>query len=810
MVSDFELRKQIRRVVGLDIYRATLGDASGRVDAPGLPGYVNIRYVQAGGAFSQPVTVRFRAVMKKTPGTAVIVSFDDDGELAVLRPDFVGETSVGTYPQGDNPADDNVSHFIQQQRLLTFACHPVSSAADSMLVTVQTGTVVDLSTDTFTLFFGSQEDLTSYIPGGAGEWCLACLFWKDDNTIEIFASTPKDNPDDLGFGDINECFAATTTGSLPIWAWRLYNGQTGIASGAPATGGDDFMDLRPLWFMLQAGGGSSLEVTDGTTTVDPTTTLDFDPAFFDVTAPGGGVAEVTFVGAVSPWITDTNVVNLVTDTDTVTIGSNTAGGKLFIDGDTDEIQLQIQGHSTQTNPLIVAENNAGTDQFSVSNTGDITLAGFIDLVENSAPSSPSSNHMRIYAEDEQDVTLIKMKAADGTVYTLGRQQFFIGRNSSGITLDIGKAVRYNSTSGATSSYPNITGSQNNLTTPHTAIGLAVDTMTTGARFGRVMTFGLLTMDTTAFASGDILYLKDGTTSGELIATAPVIPYVVQRVAICITGGSASGVVFVCPEPTYQTNDHAAVNVWNIGQGNGAGMALDWWTSPSVSGRLQWSPSANRTVVMPDVSGNVVIHDATQTLSNKTLTAPTVADFTNANHDHLDADDGGTLDAAAIASGTINEARLPHKFAVIEEQQATNTAGGGSTATTWTTRVLNTEVVDADGIVSISSNLFTPIAGTYRIFVNSPFLGNGSGVSNLRIRLRNNTAGSTELVSANHSLLPGQGVNATLSTEFTANGTDAYAIQYYITVARVTNGLGAVVNEASAVERYTQVFLEKIA
>lgn len=37
-----------------------------------------------------------------------------------------------------------------------------------------------------------------------------------------------------------------------------------------------------------------------------------------------------------------------------------------------------------------------------------------------------------------------------------------------------------------------------------------------------------------------------------------------------------------------------------------------------------------------------------TWSNKTLTAPTIADFTNAAHDHGDADDGGTLVAAAIA------------------------------------------------------------------------------------------------------------------------------------------------------------------
>jgi hypothetical protein len=48
---------------------------------------------------------------------------------------------------------------------------------------------------------------------------------------------------------------------------------------------------------IHATGGGSIDVTDGTTTVSPASTVDFDPTYFDVTAPGGGVAEVTFVGA---------------------------------------------------------------------------------------------------------------------------------------------------------------------------------------------------------------------------------------------------------------------------------------------------------------------------------------------------------------------------------------------------------------------------------------------------------------------------------------------------------------------------------
>ena len=46
--------------------------------------------------------------------------------------------------------------------------------------------------------------------------------------------------------------------------------------------------------------------------------------------------------------------------------------------------------------------------------------------------------------------------------------------------------------------------------------------------------------------------------------------------------------------------------------------------------------------------NVVFDTATQTLTGKTLTQPVIADFTQAQHDHLDADDGGLLTLASIS------------------------------------------------------------------------------------------------------------------------------------------------------------------
>ena len=86
--------------------------------------------------------------------------------------------------------------------------------------------------------------------------------------------------------------------------------------------------------------------------------------------------------------------NLVT-TGTLGSGALTAGTiagttitgsrQLFINGTADEIQLLVQGHSTQTSELVVFENSSGTNKLEFTNAGNLELkAGTFQMSNNVA------------------------------------------------------------------------------------------------------------------------------------------------------------------------------------------------------------------------------------------------------------------------------------------------------------------------------------------------------------------------------------------------------------------------------------------
>lgn len=75
------------------------------------------------------------------------------------------------------------------------------------------------------------------------------------------------------------------------------------------------------------------------------------------------------------------------------------------------------------------------------------------------------------------------------------------------------------------------------------------------------------------------------------------------------------------------------------------------------------------------TGAIVGTTNTQTLTNKTLTAPTIADFTNMAHDHQDADDGGQLDHGLALTGLTDDDHT--QYALLGGRAGAQTLNGGT-------------------------------------------------------------------------------------------------------------------------------------
>lgn len=98
-------------------------------------------------------------------------------------------------------------------------------------------------------------------------------------------------------------------------------------------------------------------------------------------ASGVWVDTSAAVSSAGGWTDSGTEINLSTSTDDVEIGSaTTLDAKLGVNGDTDQVQLFVQGHSTQTENILLVEKSDGTNLLSIANTGattgqNLTLSG---------------------------------------------------------------------------------------------------------------------------------------------------------------------------------------------------------------------------------------------------------------------------------------------------------------------------------------------------------------------------------------------------------------------------------------------------
>jgi len=174
---------------------------------------------------------------------------------------------------------------------------------------------------------------------------------------------------------------------------------------------------------------------------------------------------------------------------------------------------------------------------------------------------------------------------------------------------------------------------------------------------------------------------------------------------------------------------------------------------------------------------------------------------------------GTIATADIADGAVTLAKLAtgaavQKTLVVQDQKASGTAGGSSTAGSWQTRVLNTTRYNSITSASLNSGTYkvTLPAGTYRVQAQAPAFEGGLQ----QIKLYDTTNSADILIGTSQlgESAGGSPVSSRIDDVFTSAGTAEYVIQQYLSHASATNGLGYPVNHG-VVEVYTTMTISKL-
>jgi excisionase family DNA binding protein len=250
-------------------------------------------------------------------------------------------------------------------------------------------------TDNQILSYDSSTGTFTWVNDEVGSSSL----WTDGGSISYLTATT----DDLAIGGTTSSAALyfdTSAGDLSIsgtaTANTLTDGTASITGGAGTGFASLVVDsLTVDGTSIASSGNLELDSSSGSlifTGFDCTGNNNGGK----LTANASGVIECAdddSGSGASPWQVTSGVVELTTSGNNVTIGSATNYAKFGVEGDTDEIQLLVRGNGTQTSNLVVFENSAGTDQFVLTNSGNLTLTGDATVTGGDLITSASTGNL---------------------------------------------------------------------------------------------------------------------------------------------------------------------------------------------------------------------------------------------------------------------------------------------------------------------------------------------------------------------------------------------------------------------------------
>lgn len=128
------------------------------------------------------------------------------------------------------------------------------------------------------------------------------------------------------------------------------------------------------------------------------------------------------------------------------------------------------------------------------------------------------------------------------------------------------------------------------------------------------------------------------------------------------------------------------------------------------------------------------------------------------------------------------------YVLVVDAKSNGSSGGTFTSGAWRTRVLNTELVDSDGLASLSTNQITLQAGTWRFLATLPC----HNVDAHRARLRNVTDSATVVLSHTGVAFASSPFfydQAILFGQFTIASAKAFEVQHWCETTGTTTGFG---------------------